>query len=205
LPRPDRPQGDPDPTNTTSIDGTAGGAMKPRRPGRLLASPSMRAVKGPAGVLRSISSLVVVLVPASGWLLSSSGRGRLPTTFYPFRAWPGEPDAACVVRGSGAELRSTAIYRSGAAKPTRGRHGCSTRRWRPSAGSRPVSPRASPRSRRAYTAVLNCAPSGITPALQKRQSAINSLRARATMPTRRWRLLPRAKRRRCHCDSALRG
>ena len=49
------------------------------------------------------------------------------------------------------------------------------------------------------------APSGTSPVSRYRHNAIKSLRARATIPTLRIRLLPLPKRRRYHWDSALVG
>ena len=55
------------------------------------------------------------------------------------------------------------------------------------------------------TAVLSTAPSGSTPVLTNRQSAISNLRARATIPSWRSRVLPAPKRRSYHWDNALAG
>ena len=61
------------------------------------------------------------------------------------------------------------------------------------------------RARVPYVVGLRCAPSGTTPYSTKRQSAITSLRATATMPMRRLRPPAAAKRRRNQTASALSG
>jgi hypothetical protein len=61
------------------------------------------------------------------------------------------------------------------------------------------------RLHRLGASVLRVAPSGRAPVFKKRQSAIKSLRARATIPSLRSRALPAPNRRSYHCDRALSG
>jgi len=140
-----------------------------------------------------------------------------PTTFYPCRRCGRQaPKPVCALRrlekhrgerpplphGSACEPGSiTRRSHQHTAYPicTRVRHALGTVRSVPPAQMWDLRP-----SRRGV-AVFRTAPSGRTPVLPKRQSALKSLRARATIPRVRSRALPAPHRCSYHCDRALSG